>query len=68
MLILTRKRGEAVDIIDRASGNVLATVTVMQVVGSVVRLGFEAPRSVQILRDNAINRATENGNGSEEEG
>lgn len=57
MLILMRKRGEAVDIIDRDSSTVLATITVLEVVsGNNVRLGFDAPQHIKIIRDNAVRR------------
>jgi carbon storage regulator len=44
MLVLTRKSGEKVMI-----GNGI-TVTVIEVNGSQVRLGFDAPNQVRILR------------------
>lgn len=68
MLILMRKRGEAVDIIDRDSNTVLATVTVLEVVsGNNVRLGFDAPQHIKIIRDNAVRR-DEDGSETESEG
>ncbi len=68
MLMLTRRRGEAVDLIDRASGEVLVTVTVLELLpkGS-IRLGFDAKDSIQILRDDARRRddaEEENGDGN----
>lgn len=47
MLIITRKRGESFTIGDNIKVVVLET-------GSETRIGIEAPRDVQILRDNAI--------------
>ncbi len=44
MLVLTRKKEEAIVI----NGNV--TVKVLQVIGNTVRLGIAAPESVKILR------------------
>jgi carbon storage regulator CsrA len=56
-LILMRKRGEAVDIIDRTTNRTLATVTVLAVLtGDTVRLGFTAPPQIKIIRDNAVRR------------
>lgn len=70
MLILTRRRNEAIDFIDRATGHVFCTMTVMEMLpNDVVRLGFEADAAVRIVRDNAVNREftgtteEENGNG-----
>jgi carbon storage regulator len=45
MLVLSRKRGEKVVI-----GNNI-TLTVVEVDGNRVRLGFDAPEQVQILRE-----------------
>lgn len=57
MLLLTRRRGGATDLIDRDSGIVLATVTVLGVTpDGAVRLGFEAQPHIHILRDDAIRR------------
>ena len=55
MLILTRHHGESIDLLDRETGEIIATIRVMSVSAQGnVRLGFEAPDWVQILRDNAI--------------
>lgn len=62
MLILTRKRGEAVDLVIR--GELLATVRVLEIEPSgVVRLGFDARDEVRILRDNAVERKQGDGYG-----
>lgn len=54
MLMLTRKRGESVDLVDRSSGAVLATVTTLEFLADAsVRLGFTAPPHIAIIRDNA---------------
>lgn len=57
MLILERKQGESVDLTDRRTGKVLATVKIMETLpdGS-IRLGFNAGRDVIIMRDNAKQR------------
>ena len=57
MLILTRRTGQAVDLIDKATGKAVATVTVLDITGDhQIRLGFDAPPHISILRDNAIRR------------
>lgn len=64
MLILTRRRGTAVDLIDRNTDRIIATVTVLDILpNDVVRIGFDAPPSVRIVRDNAIDKTgvTDNG-------
>ena len=57
MLILTRKKGEAVDLSVRATGAPICTVEVLGMLadGS-VRLGFRAGDDVTILRDNVKRR------------
>jgi sRNA-binding carbon storage regulator CsrA len=69
MLMLTRRRGESVDIVDRESQRVIATVKVIELLpgnpGS-VRLGFDADQSVQFKRDN-MRRDQEGGNSGEGE-
>lgn len=55
MLILTRKRGESVDL--SMGGRVIAVVKVMELLpGGVVRLGFDAETNVTISRDNIKER------------
>lgn len=54
MLILTRRYGEAVNIGDDIK------ITVLGVKGNQVRLGFDAPKEVLILRDELeVNKKTE---------
>jgi carbon storage regulator len=50
MLILTRKTGESLKI-----GNDI-TVTVLQVKGNQVRIGIEAPKDVQVHREEIFQR------------
>ena len=50
MLILTRKKGEAVTI---TAGGQTIKVVVTQIRDGHVRLGFDAPAEVKIVRDNA---------------
>jgi carbon storage regulator CsrA len=54
MLVLTRKSGEAV-VVSLPSGPVVRVV-VCSVVDGKVRLGFQAPPEVEIVRENAIKR------------
>jgi sRNA-binding carbon storage regulator CsrA len=67
MLILTRRRGQAVDLIDKTRGVVVATVTILEILeeaiegaandkGPTIRLGVEAPTYIRIVRDNAVRR------------
>ena len=57
MLMLTRRKGEAVDIYDK-KGNIVVTVQVTEFLpGNVVRLGFAASNEYTILRDNAKSRS-----------
>lgn len=56
MLMLTRRRGESVDVFDK-HGNVVITVNVAEFLpNNVVRLGFAAANEYTILRDNAKSR------------
>lgn len=58
MLILTRKRGESIDLselLPSGAERAIATVTVLNILADgVVRLGFIADPAVRIVRDNAI--------------
>lgn len=57
MLILTRRAGQGVDLVDSATNKILATVQVLDFLpNDVVRLGFEADARIHILRDNAKQR------------
>jgi carbon storage regulator len=58
MLVLTRKRGEKVVI-----GNGI-TVTVVSVLGNKVRLAFDAPAQVRILRAELLGRQGEPAGGA----
>lgn len=50
MLVLERRAGESVCIGDQI------VVKVLRVIGSRVELGIEAPKSVPILRDDAVRK------------
>lgn len=56
MLILTRKQGEVVTLSHPVIGEIEVTVLEAFINGH-VKLGFDAPQSVKILRDNAIKRS-----------
>ncbi len=61
MLMLTRRRGEAVDIYDK-NGELAVTVHVAEFLpANVVRLGFAAADDYTILRDNAKKRELKDG-------
>lgn len=51
MLVVTRKQGEAVAIIDNATGVCLATVKVVSVRGAQVRVGLDGLADIKFLRD-----------------
>ena len=53
MLMLTRRRGRSIDLIDADTDKVLATIVVLEIIGEEVRLGFKADDSVRIVRDDA---------------
>jgi sRNA-binding carbon storage regulator CsrA len=57
MLYLNRRLGESVLIIDRRSGEILATVCVEMLLPGSVRLGFEAESHIQFQRDNMKRQA-----------
>lgn len=53
MLVITRRRGESVDLALRQTGQVWATVKVLELLpNGIVRLGFEADDAIHIRRDN----------------
>lgn len=56
MLILTRSKGQAVDLKDERTGEVVARVVVCEILHDSIRLGFDAPRHISVLRDNAKQR------------
>lgn len=56
MLVLTRRAGEGVELTDRDTGEVIATVKVLFTRIGEATLGFEAPERVHILRDDAVQR------------
>lgn len=51
MLVLTSKPNDEIGILDG-----LITVKVLEITGNQVRLGFDAPQEVTILRADAIKR------------
>lgn len=52
MLVLSRKRGEAITISD------VITLKVIEIRGNRVKLGFDCPDDVRILREEVINGFT----------
>lgn len=51
MLVLSRERGERVKLVDQATGRVIGTVTLCDIRGNAVRIGFHFDDSVRILRE-----------------
>lgn len=57
MLVLTRKPGEAVEITDDNTGQLLATIHVLGVKGGgQVRIGFHGEPHVKFMRDELVER------------
>jgi carbon storage regulator CsrA len=55
MLMLTRNKGESIDIIDSNTQELLCTITLLQIITKDrARLGFDAPKHISIVRDNAV--------------
>lgn len=50
MLVLTRREGEALLLLDEVTGDT-TRVTVLEINGTTVKLGTDAPREVTILRE-----------------
>jgi len=59
MLVITRRRDEAVDILPGVR------VRVLRIRGGEVRLGIEAPQEIRIARTELIESGGDNGNGSD---
>lgn len=54
-LFLNRKRGESVFLRDEVEGNIICIVSVSEILpNGVVRLSFDADKSISISRDNMI--------------
>ena len=56
MLVLTRRVNEAVELRDTRTGEFIGTVMVLGVAGAIVRIGFDSPKHVQIMRDDTVNK------------
>lgn len=54
MLVLTRKLAETVVLRDATTKEVICHVTVLDVAGSRVRLGFAAGREVEVVRSELL--------------
>ena len=57
MLFLMRSVGESVILKDTRSGEVLAIVKITGILPNEVRIGFDAPKHIEIARDDARPRA-----------
>ena len=53
MLLLTRRPNESVYLTDTRTGEEIAQVKIISVDGRVVRIGFDCPSSISIVRDDA---------------
>lgn len=51
MLVLARKRNQGVTLRDKHSGEILGTVIVSAIRGDQVRLGFDFPRHIEVMRE-----------------
>jgi carbon storage regulator CsrA len=58
MLQLTRRVNEAVELRDTRTGEIIGTVIILGFTRAAVRVGFECPKHIAVVRDNAINRET----------
>jgi carbon storage regulator len=56
MLVLSRRRGQKVLILDAETEDILCTVTVAHVHGDKISLGFEAPDDIIIHRKEVMDR------------
>lgn len=57
MLVLARGVGQTVEMLDG-----MVEITVLSIQGSIVRLGFKAPREIPILRKEVAEERRANGN------
>lgn len=60
MLILVRRQNESVDIIDSRTNEIICTVFMLgSIAAGGARLGFEAPKHINIIRDDARARSAQ---------
>ncbi|MEK0326584.1 MAG: carbon storage regulator [Nitrosopumilus sp.] len=57
MYVLARRKGESISL-----ANGLITIKVLSVTGNIVRLGFDAPSEIDILRTETIEDNDDDGN------
>lgn len=58
MLVLSRKLGERVHLIDRETKEVIATVLVVDIDRNKIRLGLQAEQGIQIYREEILPAGT----------
>ncbi len=58
MLVLTRELRKSVTLLDLRTGEVVAVVSVQQNRNGKIRLGFEAPKHINIVRTELLERAS----------
>ena len=63
MLVLTRERDECIALIDRRTGEQVARVTVAELRGGKVKLGFEAPEHINVVRTELLDGEREAAHG-----
>ena len=68
MLILTRRLGDSV-VIKHPSGDIVVTYLSQQgPSGTEIRMGFDAPKEVNIVRSEILDRSPSDNNGEKENG
>lgn len=56
MLVLTRKLGQRITLVDSRTGDDVAVLTVAKIGDGAVRIGFEAPNHITIARNEVLPR------------
>lgn len=54
MLVLTREKHGRIILRDQRTGEVVGRITVVEIRGGKVKLGFEAPDDIKVLRDELV--------------
>ncbi len=62
MLVLTRKLGQRITLVDSRTGDDVAVLTVARVGEGAVRIGFEAPDHIVIARNEVLRHGNDNRN------
>jgi carbon storage regulator CsrA len=59
MLVLSRRLNESVTLTDHATGKVIGIVVVSKIDHNQVRIGFELPRDIDVMRTELIGKPRE---------